>query len=57
MKNEKIDFRFKITLDKYNIQKESQKIDYFIKKNEYNGITRITYDIEEEEEETEELEL
>ena len=57
MKNEKIDFRFKITLDKYTIQKESQKIDYFIKKNEYNGITRITYDIEEEEEETEELEL
>ena len=57
MKNEKIDFRFKITLDKFTIKKESQKIEHFIKKNEYNGIVRVTYDIEEEEEETEELEL
>jgi hypothetical protein len=57
MKNEKIDFRFKITLDKFTIRKESQKIDYFIKKNQYNGIARITYDIEEEEEEAEELDL
>ena len=51
MKNEKINFRFKIPSDNiYDIDKDSQRIEYFKENNEYNGIVRITYDIEEEEE-------
>ena len=54
MKNEIINFRFKIPSDNINIDKCSQRIEYVKENNEYNGIVRITYDIEEEEEEPEE---
>ena len=51
MKNEKIDFAFKILLANYTVVKESQRIEYFTENNEYNEIVRITYNIEKEEEE------
>ena len=58
MKNEIIDFKFKLKLEKYTVKGESQTIDYFTENNKYNGIVRISYDIEEakavEEEEDEE---
>ena len=59
MKNEIIDFKFKLKLEKYTVKGESQTIDYFTENNKYNGIVRISYDIEEtktvEEEEDEEF--
>ena len=54
MKNETIDFRFKIPAENINLNKESRKIEHFTKKGQYNGIVRVTYDIEKEEEEPEE---
>ena len=54
MKNEKINFRFKIALEKFTIKSGSQKIEHFTKKNQYNGIVRVTYKIEEEDDTTEE---
>ena len=57
MKNENINFRFKIPIGNSVLNKSSQKIDYFLKKGQYNGIVRVIYDIEEEEEDTEELDL
>lgn len=56
MKNKNIDFRFKIPLE-YFINRKSQKIEYATKKEQYIGIVRINYDIEEKEEEEEEIEL
>jgi hypothetical protein len=57
MKSENINFRFKIPIGNSVLNKTSQKIDYFMKKGQYNGIVRVTYDIEEEEEDAEELDL
>jgi hypothetical protein len=34
-----------------------EKIDYLTKKKEYNGVVRVTYDVEAEEEDTDEIEL
>ena len=55
MKNEIINFRFKIPAENLQIDKSSQKIEHFTKKNQYNGIVRVTYDIEEEDENPEEF--
>ena len=55
MKNETINFRFKIPGENINPNKETQKIEYFTKKGQYNGIVRVTYDIEKEDEEPEEF--
>ena len=57
MKNENINFRFKVPLGNMSVNKETQKIVHFTKKGQYNGIVRVTYDIEEEEEEAEEMEF
>ena len=55
MKNEIINFRFKIPAENLQIDKSSKKIEHFTKKNQYNGIVRVTYDIEEEDENPEEF--
>ena len=52
MKNEKIDFTFMVPTEAleeyyYNYDFMSQRIEYFTENNEYNGIVRISYDIEE----------
>ena len=57
MKNEAINFRFKVPLGSVNINKNSQKIEYFTKKKEYNGIVRVTYEIEEEDDNVEEIDV
>ena len=57
MKNEKINFRFKVPLGNMSVKKETQKIKYFTKKGQYNGIVRVAYDIEEEDDEAEEIEV
>ena len=55
MKDETINFRFKIPGENINLNKASQKIEYFMKKGQYNGIVRVTYDIEKEDEDPEEF--